>query len=297
MAISRSMSRKSRKPPQREKFTRESRDRDAHAARAPSPAARTESPARTASSVERTAPEDARSTPAGRIDAIDSLRGFALCLMIVYHFAFDLRFYGVTASDFEHDPFWLGFRAIIVSLFMGLVGMSLVLADRAGASAAHFWRRVAVIGACALAVTAASAIAFPRSFIYFGILHCIAVASVLAWPFVRWPAAAFGVGAAIIVAGLTLSSPVFDNPVLSAVGFVTHKPLTEDYVPLAPWAGVVFIGIGLGNLLARQSFRILAPLIQAPPLLFWLGRRSLAVYMVHQPILLGLLWLALHAVR
>ena len=298
------MSRKSLKPPQREKFSRESRDRGAHGARAasaathaPSPAARTASSVERTSSVDRAAPADAQSTPAGRFDAIDALRGFALCLMIVYHFAFDLRFYGVTVSDFEHDTFWLGFRAIIVSLFMGLVGVSLVLADRAGASAAHFWRRVAVIAACALAVTAASLIAFPRSFIYFGILHCIAIASVLAWPFVRWPAAAFAVGSAIIVAGLTLSNPAFDNPVLSAVGFVTHKPLTEDYVPLAPWAGVVFIGIGLGKLAARQSFRILAPLTQAPPLLFWLGRHSLAVYMVHQPILLGVLWLVLRAAR
>ena len=285
------MSRRSRKPPKREQAPFASRDRGAHAAPARSPAVPT------ASTVERAASAKAQSTPAGRIDAIDALRGFALCLMIIYHFAFDLRFYGVTASDFEHDPFWLGFRAIIVSLFMGLVGVSLVLADRAGASAAHFWRRVAVIAACALAVTAVSAIAFPRSFIYFGILHCIAVASVLAWPLVRWPAAAFAVGSAVIVAGLTLSHAAFDNPVLSAIGFVTHKPVTEDYVPLAPWAGVVFIGVGLGNLLARQSFRILAPLTRAPSPLLWLGRHSLAIYMVHQPILLGVLWFVLRGTR
>jgi uncharacterized membrane protein len=232
-----------------------------------------------------------------RIDGIDALRGVALCLMIVYHFAFDLRFYGVTASDFEHDPFWLGFRAIIVSLFMGLVGVSLVLADRAAASAARFWRRVAIIVACALAVSAASWFAFPRSFIYFGILHCIAVASVLAWPFVRRPAIAFVAGSAIIVAGLTLSHAAFDTPVLSAMGFVTHKPYTEDYVPLAPWSGVVFVGIALGQLLARRSFGIVAPLANAPRFLRWLGRHSLAVYMIHQPILLGGLWLALRGAR
>jgi uncharacterized membrane protein len=234
---------------------------------------------------------------ARRVDGIDALRGFALCLMIVYHFAFDLRLYGVTTADFEHDPFWLSFRAVIVSLFMGLVGVSLVLADRAGASASHFWRRVAVITACALAVSAGSWIAFPRSFIYFGILHCIAVTSILGWPLVRSPAIAFVVGCAVNVAGLTLSHPVFDTPLLSAVGFVTRKPVTEDYVPLAPWAGVAFIGIALGHLLARQSFRIVAPLAAAPRLLLWLGRHSLAVYMIHQPILLGALWVVLRGGR
>src|SRR6478735_8022666 len=137
---------------------------------------------------------EAAPSSTGRVASVDAIRGFALCLMFVYHFAFDLRLYGVIAANFENDPFWLGFRALIVSMFMALVGVSLVLADRAGATASHFWRRIAIIGACALAVTAASWLAFPRSFIYFGILHCIAVASVLAWLFVRRPRAAFVIG-------------------------------------------------------------------------------------------------------
>lgn len=238
-----------------------------------------------------TAPQAPTQAPADRIAAIDALRGFALCLMFVYHFCFDLRLYGVIAADFEHDPFWLGFRAVIVTMFMTLVGVSLVLADRRGAPPAHFWRRIAIIAACALAVSVGSGIAFPRSFIYFGILHCIAVASVLAWPAVRRPRSAFVIGCVIIVAGLLLTHPVFDARALSIVGFVTHKPITEDYVPLAPWSGVVFMGIALGHLLARQSFSAVAPLAAAPAWLRWLGRHSLAVYMVHQPILLGALWL------
>jgi len=227
-----------------------------------------------------------------RIVGVDALRGVALCMMFVYHFAFDLRFYGVIVADFEHDPFWLGFRALIVSSFMALVGVSLVLADRAGATTAHFWKRVGVIAACALAASAGSYFVFPRTFIYFGILHCIAVASVLAWPMVRQPRLALSIGIMVVLGGLLWSNAAFDARAWSWMGFTTIRPATEDYVPLAPWAGVVFIGIAAGHALARGAFRPLVPLAGMPTWLRWLGRHSLAVYMIHQPLLLGALWLA-----
>ena len=227
----------------------------------------------------------------GRLPGIDALRGAAVCMMIVYHFAFDLRYFRVTASDFERDPFWLGFRALIVTSFMTLVGASLVLADRAGVTTRRHARRVAAIAACALAVSAGSYLMFPSSFIYFGILHCIAVASLLAWPLRRRPRTALVAGLVVIGAGLALSAPAFDARALSWLGFTTTKPRTEDYVPLAPWAGFILLGIALGPALAGVRFRALRPLRGAPRWLRWLGRHSLAVYMVHQPLLLGTLWL------
>jgi uncharacterized membrane protein len=226
-----------------------------------------------------------------RIPGIDALRGGALCLMFVYHFAFDLRFYRVLAADFEHDPFWLGFRTLIVTSFLLLVGVSLVLADRAGARASHFWKRIVVIAACALAATIASWWLFPQTFITFGILHAIAVASILAWPCVRRPALALAIGVAVIAGAYAFNAPLFDSRAWSWVGFTTHKPATEDYVPLFPWAGVVFVGVALGHVLIRTSIPPLTRLARAPAWLTFLGRHSLFVYMVHQPILLGALWL------
>ncbi len=229
----------------------------------------------------------------GRIPAVDALRGLALCLMFVYHFAFDLRYYGVLRADFENDPFWLGFRGLIVSSFMGIAGVSLVLAANQGVPGVRFLRRVGLIAAGALAATAASWIVFPQTFIYFGILHCIAVASLLAWPLRRFAILAGVIGIVVVVAGMTLSSPYFDARTWSWIGFMTHKPATEDYVPLAPWAGVMFLGVAAGHGLMRSGFRALAPLANAPRWLQWLGQHSLIVYLVHQPLLLGLLWLVL----
>ena len=240
-----------------------------------------------------------------RRTAIDALRGVAICLMVVYHFCFDLRYFRVIAANFEGDPFWLGFRGLIVTSFLTLVGISLVLADRAGsqpadragsqfanrasAQPAHFWKRIGLIAACALAVSVGSYLMFPRSFIYFGILHCIAVTSIFAQPLLRRPRVALALGIAVILAGLFVHFPVFDTRELSWIGFMTHKPRTEDYAPLAPWAGVVFIGITIGDALWRSNFRALRAFTRTPAWLQWLGRHSLAVYMVHQPLLIGAL--------
>ena len=230
---------------------------------------------------------------ATRVAGIDALRGVAILAMIAYHFCYDLRFYRVVAWNFEHDPFWLVARTLIAGTFLMVAGIGLVLADRAGATPAHFWKRVGVIAACALAVSVGSYLVFPRTFIYFGVLHCIAVASLLAWPLVRHPAVALGAGILIIVAGLTYSDTAFNDRLMSMLGFMTFKPPTEDYVPLFPWAGAMLIGVAAGHALARTAFRPLSRLEALPRWIGTMGRHSLAIYMVHQPILLGALWLVL----
>ena len=230
---------------------------------------------------------------ARRIDAVDALRGLAIVAMVAYHFVFDLRFFGVVRADFENDPFWLTYRAIVLTTFLLLVGVSLVLARQYGLSTAHFARRVVVIALCALAATIGSHALFPERFIYFGILHCIAVASVLARPLAGSPGPALGLGVAAIVAGITLSHPFFDARATSWLGFTTVKPPTEDFVPLFPWLGVVLAGIWAGHALARRDFAPIALLAHAPRPLRWMGRHSLAIYMLHQPLILGVLWLVL----
>jgi uncharacterized membrane protein len=228
--------------------------------------------------------------PLTRIRAIDALRGAAICMMIVYHAAFDLNWFHIISADFNHDRFWLSFRDLIVSSFLLLVGVSLVLASRAGISPKRFWNRIALVGACAILVTVGSYVTFPKTFITFGILHCIVVSSILGWPLVRFPRAALIVGIVVIVAGVAIGLPLFDLPLLNWVGLMTHKPATEDYVPLLPWLGVVLVGISIGWWLLERRMHDLRQISRASPKwLTWLGRHSLLVYMIHQPIMMGLL--------
>jgi uncharacterized membrane protein len=238
-------------------------------------------------------PAKAATVAPRRVGGIDALRGSAICLMFVYHFCFDLRYYGAIRTDFERDPFWLGFRALIVSSFLLLVGVSLALAVDAHVTTRQFWRRIAVIALCAAAATLGSYLLFPATFIYFGVLHCIVVASLLVRPFVRMPAVALTMGGLVILAGLLWSNSTFDAAPLSWIGFNTRKPSTEDFVPLFPWSGLVFVGVAAGHGLIRCGLRPLAPLAQAPRWLRFLGRHSLAIYMLHQPAFISLLWLFL----
>jgi uncharacterized membrane protein len=227
-----------------------------------------------------------------RIALVDGARTVAIALMLGYHFCFDLRHFGVIAADFEHDPFWLASRGVILTSFLLLVGVSLALAEIARVPAAQFWRRIAVVAAAALAVSAVSLAVFPRSFIYFGVLHCIAVTSVLARPHANKPWVALVAGLVIIVSGMLLTHPAFDARALSPIGFAARKPLTEDYVPLFPWSGVVLVGIAAGHALAVAPLRPLVDRIAVPHWLSWPGRHSLLLYLIHQPVFFGILTLA-----
>jgi uncharacterized membrane protein len=230
--------------------------------------------------------------PARRVSALDALRGLAILAMVAYHFCFDLRYFGVTQWDLYHDPLWLNARTLILSSFLLIAGVSLVLADRGTASHARFWRHVAIIGACAVAVSVASYALFPASWIWFGVLHAIAVSLVLARPLVRRPALALILGIVVIAAGNLFTHPLFDNRALGWLGFMTAKPRTEDYVPLFPWIGVLLLGISAGQALVRAQFRAIAFAEGWPRWIAWLGRHSLATYMVHQPLMIGVLFIA-----
>ncbi len=232
---------------------------------------------------------------AGRRQAVDVLRGIAIVLMLAYHFCFDLAYFGLLRVNLYRDPFWIASRSLIVTLFLLTVGVSLYLATCRGVRWRHFWRRVGIIALAAGVVSAGSYLVFPDSWIFFGVLHFIALASVLGLGFRRWYWANLVLGSGLVILGLSLAHPLFDQPALQWFGLMAHKPITEDYVPLLPWFGVVLLGLWLGRAVygrndvprwaqwdsRRSAVRALA----------FAGRHSLFIYLAHQPLLFGVLWL------
>jgi uncharacterized membrane protein len=128
-------------------------------------------------------------TPLTRLPGIDVLRGFAVAAMIIFHFAWDLRFFGFIETNISQHPFWVNFARAIAGSFLLLSGISLVLLTQGGFDRDRFLKRLGVIGGAALLVTVVTFFSMPKSFIFFGILHCIALSSVLALPFLRLPVA------------------------------------------------------------------------------------------------------------
>ena len=234
-----------------------------------------------------------------RYDAIDALRGVALLWMTAFHFGFDLNHFGYWHQDYYRDPFWTVQRTVILSLFLFCAGLGQAVALHQGQSWQRFWRRWLQIAGCALLVTAGSALMYPGSFIFFGVLHGMAVMLVLvrltaAWGRWLWVAGALAVGLAHAAgAGLQGSAwaGLLNGGALSWLGLVTVKPVTEDYVPVLPWLGVMWWGMAAGQWLLRRPPRALARPFSGWPgrSLAGLGRWSLSWYMLHQPVMIGTL--------
>ena len=240
-------------------------------------------------------------TPASRrYDRLDALRGVAIVWMTAYHFCFDLNHFGWIRQNFLYDPFWTTQRTAIVSLFLFCAGVGQAVAHAQGQGWPRFWRRWAQIAGCALLVTAGSALMFPGSFIYFGVLHGIAVMLILVRLTANWGAWLWVAGAiAIVLPQFALpvhvhfgNLGILNRPVLNWIGFVSMKPVTQDYVPLLPWLGVMWWGMAAGQAAHRHARALLqGPIPRVFSPLAWLGRWSLSWYMLHQPVLMGALML------
>jgi uncharacterized membrane protein len=237
--------------------------------------------------------------PAARYDRLDALRGLAIVWMASFHFSFDLaHVFHITHQNFYRDALWLHQRTAILSLFLLCAGMGQAIATAQAQPWTRFWRRWAQIAGCAVLVSIGSAWMFPQSWISFGVLHGMAAMLIVARLSARAGAWLLPLGLAALLLPRVVHDPFFDTRLTNWVGLVTHKPITEDWVPVLPWLGVLWWGLAAGGwLLAHRPGWLAGPLPRALHPLALLGRWSLTVYMLHQPLFIGLLWIVHGAPR
>lgn len=237
-----------------------------------------------------------------RIGVLDAARGAALVAMVIYHLSWDLSWFGHVDWAVSSDPDWKAFAASIAGSFLFLSGIGLALAHRNGIRWRAFWIREGKVALAACAVSLATWFAFGDSFVRFGILHSIAASSLIALPFLRAPAFLSIAAAAVIgTAPLWASSTSFDGQSLLWTGLGQPDYGSVDYVPIAPWTGLVLLGLGLTRLALQLKpglFEARASVAageapkqnRAAGALATFGRYSLPVYLIHQPLLYGLVW-------
>jgi len=228
-----------------------------------------------------------------RYQLLDILRGVAIIAMVVFHIAWDLYYFGYSNVDVTTQLGWVIFQKSILSSFLLLVGAGLVLAHGKAIRWNRFWRRFAVLVACALLVTAGTYWMFPDFFVFFGVLHAIALFSLAGLAFLRLPPRLVAaIGVAVIAASFLYSDPIFISRELGWIGFWPSSPPTSDVVPIFPWFGVVLLGIaGMRLILASPLAEDLGRFHSDEPAargLAFLGRWSLPIYVVHQPLIIAM---------
>lgn len=235
---------------------------------------------------------------------VDSLRGLAIVMMVTFHFIFDLNYFGICSFNISSGFLWW-FARITAFMFIFLVGVSLSLSySRTTILDNHitqkklflkYLKRGLKIFSYGLLITAATWIFIGNGFIIFGILHLIGIAIILEYIFLKGKYINLIFGLVFITAGIYLMGFTFDFYGLLWLGFTPNNFYTVDYFPLLPWLGVVSLGIFLGNTLYENYIRRFKLPDLSNSLIIkisdFLGRHSLFIYLIHQPIIIILLYL------
>jgi len=214
-----------------------------------------------------------------RIDELDSLRATALVMMLVLNFVTDLNHFGI--MDTETGDHWWWLARIVASLFVGISGVSYFLAHRLEYDFTKTSGRTKRLIFWAFVITIITYIFEPSAYVRFGVLHLLALASIVAFPVARKPEFALGIGLILLII------PLSSNSTLVWLGLRETGFVAVDYFPLNPWLGIFFIGLALASRIYPEGKPLTE--IQWPEKWLWFGRNTLTIYVIHQPILIGLL--------
>ncbi len=227
-----------------------------------------------------------------RLDGLDILRGFAIALMIIFHISYDLNYFDYIDINITQDSFWINFRIVIVTLFLFAVGVSLALTHKDGIKWSKVKKRVIILGISAILISIVTYIIFPNEWVYFGIIHSILILSIIGLLFINRPYLALTIAILILIGYNFFNFNM--HPIFNYLQKPLHLPkYTVDLAPIIPWLNVVLFGIALvafkleHKVFNIKLFRYNNPFLN---ILKIMGRHSLLIYMIHQPIIFGILY-------
>ncbi len=232
-----------------------------------------------------------------RYHLLDTLRGFAVLEMVLYHALWDaVTMLSLPIPGFR-DGWGEWWQASIGILFILLSGFCAPL-DR------HPVRRGLTVLLCALLVTLATLLAAPRMLITFGVLCFLGSAKLLSAlldkPLRRLPAfLLFAVLLFLFIFTFTvdegylnlfgfwsvpLPQALYQNYLTAYFGFPHSAFHSGDYYPLLPWIFLFFAGYFLYRIFERKG--LLSSLsCGRVRWLGWIGKQALPIYMAHQVLL------------
>jgi len=221
---------------------------------------------------------------------IDLGRGIAVVLMIIYHFLFDI-FYFKSMINF----YWL--VPAMASIFVLISGICLNISYSKNKNFTKFVRRGIKLFSLGMLITLISFLLLTKGFILFGILHFFGISSLLAYPFLKYfknKLSYLLLGILIIALGIYLSNLRFETNYFMWLGLIPKNFYTFDYFPILPWFGILLVGIFLGKVFypsGKRNFQLPIYKGNVVNLFSFLGKNSLIIYFIHQPIILSILFL------
>ena len=223
-----------------------------------------------------------------RILWIDVIRGISILAMITFHFAFDMMYFGLAESDLIYQPDWRLFERMIAFCFLFIAGLNLFITHGSSINWKSFTRRYGMTAICAVLISTVTYILFNSDMIRFGILHAISVSGLISLALLKLNSLTLVLLAIVIfLINLLIPQPVEGDYFWQWLIHTTETPNSLDYRPVLPWITPFILGMSSYQLFKKWGLLVTSKAISFRELSFlsWLGRNSLIIYLIHQPIL------------